>query len=251
MSTTIQNSIDFAQTFNQYSPLAVGVGNQPAIGTANDIQFMVTSAPFTWGWNRNETSATNPSTGPISTVAGTQDYVFALPDFGFLEKVSLTDSNGAVFEVLNVYNTAALAIADSTVNKRGRPESAAVISVTYGTSFKLRFIAVPDQIYQINLTYQKLVAPFTALSGVGGTWLIPDQYQDIYHSLFIGEALADVDDARAAQYRQRGVTALLAKAEGLDDMTKNQFLEQYWSRHGRFDMGGPLKNQQGIQSRGV
>src|SRR6266851_4113972 len=147
MATTIQNSIDFALPFIQYSPLSVGTANQPAVGIANDIQFMVVSAPFTWGWNRNETGPTN---NPQSTTAGIQDYVFNISDFGFLEKVSLTDPSGTVFEVLNIYNTAALAIADTSPNKRARPESAAVISVTYGTSFKLRFLAVPDQVYLMN-----------------------------------------------------------------------------------------------------
>ncbi len=248
MATTIQNSIDFAQPFIQYSPLSVGIANQPAVGIANDIQFMVVAAPFTWGWNRNETSPTN---NPQSTVAGTQDYVFNITDFGFLEKVSLTDPNGTIFEVLNIYNTAALAIADASPNKRARPESAAVISVTYGTSFKLRFMAVPDQIYLMNLTYQKLVSPMTTLTGATGTWTIPDQYQDIYSNLFIGEAMATVDDVKAVQYRQRGVTALLAKAEGLSEMQKNAFLDQYWMRHGRPDMAGPLRTQQSVQARGV
>ncbi len=248
MATTIQNSIDFAQPFIQYSPLSVGTANQPAIGIANDVQFMVVSAPFTWGWNRNETGPTN---NPQSTVAGVQDYVFNINDFGFLEKLSLMDSNGTVFEVLNIYNTAALAIADTGVNKRARSESAAVVSVTYGTSFKLRLMAVPDQAYVMNLTYQKLVSPMTTLAGNGGTWLIPDQYQDIYNNLFIGEAMATVDDVRATQYRQRGVTALLAKAEGLSEMQKNAFLDQYWMRHGRPDLAGPLRTQQSIQARGA
>jgi hypothetical protein len=248
MATTIQNIIDYSLTYIQYSPLAVGTGNQPAIGIANENQFLITSAPFTWGWNRNETGPTN---NPQSTTPGVQDYVFPITDFGFLEKVSLADPNGKVFEVLNVYNTAALAIADTSVNKRARPESAAVISVNYGTSFKLRFIAVPDQVYQINLTYQKLVVPMTTLTGPTGTWIIPDQYQDIYANLFLADALSVVDDVREAAYRQRGVTALLSKAEGLDDMTKNAFLDMYWSRHGRPDLGGPLRTQQGVQSRGV
>src|SRR6266446_828264 len=142
MATTIQNSIDFAQPFIQYSPLSVGAANQPAVGIANDIQFMVVSAPFTWGWNRNETG---PINNPQSTQPGVQDYTFNITDFAFLEKLSLTDSSGTVFEVLNLYNTAALAIADTSVNKRARPESASVIAIAFGVSFKLRLMAVPDQ----------------------------------------------------------------------------------------------------------
>ena len=244
MSTTIQNSIDFSQTYTQYSPLAVGAGNQPALGIANEIQFLVTSAPFTWGWNRKEDNST-------STIAGIQDYVINLIDFGFLESVSLTSPTGEVFQVQDIYNTNALAVADATVNKRGRPNSISVSSVTYGTSVKFRFTGVPDKAYLINLVYQKLVAPLTTLTGGGGTWIIPDQYQDIYNFLFLAEAMAVVDDAREALYRRQGIAALLSKAEGLNDMQKNLFLEQYWMRQGRPDLAGPLKTQQGVQGRGV
>lgn len=241
---TIQNSIDYSQTYTQYSPLNVGAANEPAITIANEIQNLVVGPPFTWGWNRKEDSST-------STVAGTQDYLIPLTDFAFLEEVTLTDSNGVVHDVPDVYNTKSLGIADANTNKQARPNAACVLLVTYGTSIKLRFMGAPDQVYLITLTYQKLVTPMAALTGATGTWTIPPQYSDIYNSLFLGEALSTVDDARANVYRQRGVTALLAKSEGLSDMQKNAFLEQYWMRQGRPEMTGPLRAQQSIQARGL
>lgn len=243
MSTTIQQTIDFSQTFIQYSPLSVGTGNQPAIGIANEIQNTMMNAPFTWPWNRNENSAT-------STVAGLQDYTFSITDFGFLEKVSLTDAAGNVWELLDVYNNTSLAVSSSNVVKRGRPNGASVLLVTYGTSFKLRFSCPPDAIYQIGLTYQKLVVPMTTLTGGTGTWTVPDQYLDIYNNLFLGEAMALVDDARANVYRQRGVAALLAKADGLTEMQKNVFLEQYWMRSTGQTQAAGLRTQQAAQARG-
>lgn len=244
MSTTIQNTIDFSAPFIEYSPLAVGTGDQPAIGIANEVQNTIMNPPFTWPWNRNENSAT-------STVAGTQDYTFSIVDFGFLEKVSLTDSSGNIFEALDVYNNASLATASSNVTKCGRPNGASVLLVTYGTSFKLRFSCPPDQIYQIGLTYQKLVVPMTALTGGSGTWTVPDQYVDIYNNLFLAEAFAVVDDARANQYRQRGIAALLAKADGLTEMQKNSFQEQYMMRTTGQAQSSSLKIQQGNQARGI
>ena len=62
--------------------------------------------------------------------------------------------------------------------------------------------------------------------------------------------MAVVDDARAVQYRQRGIAALLAKAEGLSEMDKNMFLEQYWMRD-RQMQAGALRTQQAQQARGV
>src|SRR5579863_6435938 len=104
MATTIQNLIDFSQPFIQYSPLAVGTGNQPAVGIANEVQNTIMNPPFTWAWNRNENSSTN-------TVAGTSDYTIPVTDFGFLEKVALINTTTLeAFELENVYNNKALSV---------------------------------------------------------------------------------------------------------------------------------------------
>jgi hypothetical protein len=240
VATTIQQTVDFALTFIEYSPLTAGTGFQPALGIANEVQNTVLNAPFTWGWNRAEDST-------LSTVAGTQDYTVNLTDFSFLEKVSLTDPSGAVFQMDDVYNTASLSKADATANKRGRPNAVCVLSVIYGTSVKLRLMGVPDVVYNVTLTYQKLPTPFTSLAN---NWLIPDQYIDITNNLFLAESMTLVDDARAVQYRQRGIAALLSKAEGLDEMQKNAFLEQYWMRDRQGQAGG-LRTGQSQQARGI
>lgn len=240
----IQNSIDFAQPFILYSPISAGVGGEPAITIANEIQNLVAGPPFGWAWNRKEDAST-------STVVGTQDYTINLTDFAYLEKVALTDTNGVVYEVLDIYNNKARTIADATKSKQGRPNSACVLIVIYGTSVKIRFMGVPDQVYLITLTYQKLITPMAALTGGTGTWTIPPQYSDIYNSLFLGEALALVDNPDANKYRQRGVTALLAKAEGLTELQINAFLEQFWGARVGYQQSSGLKVQQSIQARGV
>src|SRR5208283_4551807 len=128
----------------------------------------------------------------------TQDYTVNLTNFSFLEKVTLTNpADGSVYECKDVYNTLARGKADPSTLKQARPQACCVISVTYGTSLKLRFMGVPDAGYNVLLTYQKLVAPISTLTGGTGTWAIPDQYIDIYNNLFAGEALAVADDQRA------------------------------------------------------
>jgi hypothetical protein len=79
---------------------------------------------------------------------------------------------------------------------------------------------------------------------------IPDYYEDIYNNLFLSEMFAVVDDARAAQYRQRGVAAFLAKAQGLTDTQKNAFIQQ-WNARGVENSVTMMKAQQGTQARGV
>jgi hypothetical protein len=59
---------------------------------------------------------------------------------------------------------------------------------------------------------------------------IPNQYSDVYNNLFLSEAMAGVDDAKAQLYRSRGVAALLAKATGLTEMQKNAFAQQWLAR---------------------
>lgn len=77
---------------------------------------------------------------------------------------------------------------------------------------------------------------------------IPDYYNDIYNNLFLSEALAMVDDARAQAYRARGVAAFLAKAQGLSDTQKNVFVEQ-WLARGRQSAASALSVQQGTGAR--
>lgn len=156
------NSIDWSLAYTEGSPLDAWTGFNPAITIMAMVRNQFFSPPFTWGWNRAENSA-------ISTVAGTQDYTIPLTDFGFLEKVSLTDVNGNIFEIKDIYNSYSLSKTSTAVAARARPNAAAVISSLVGTSINLRFMSVPEAVYLINLTYQKNPinpGPYT-LSSVG------------------------------------------------------------------------------------
>jgi hypothetical protein len=243
MSTTVQNLIDYAQTFTQYSPLAVGTGFQPALGIANELQNTVLNPPFTWAWNRKEDTS-------LTTVAGQQDYTVNLTDFGFLERITLVAPDGTTFEVRDIYNNLSRGIANTASERRVRPQSAAVLIITPGVSIKLRFMGNPDQAYACTLTYQKIVVPLTALTGGSGTLQVPDQMIDVFNMLFTAEALAAVDDARSTYYRQRGVMALLSKAEGLSDMQINAFLEQ-WGMQNAQGMYRSGTVQQSVQAKGA
>jgi hypothetical protein len=239
MSRTVQDSINWAETFIEYQPMSAGTGGNPAVTTANVIQSTICNPPLCWAWNRAESTA-------LSTIAGTQDYLVNLIDFGYLEKVSLKTADGTyVYEVPSILNTNTLGVSID----QAQPQSVSVKYVIYGTSVALRFLAVPDQVYSVTLTYQKLVVPLTALTGAGGTWIIPDSYLDIYNNLFLGEALQGAGDA-GAQYRQRGMAALLSKAEGLSELQKNAFLVQYLSRTSQ-EMSSQLRTQTGNQARSL
>lgn len=306
---TIDSTINWARAFIEYSPLTAGTGSEPAISIASMIRNSVMNAPMSWSWNRFEDSTT------VTTVGG-QDYTIALTNFGWLEKASLTDSNGKIWEIKDVYNTSALS--KSTVQQR--PSAIAVIAYTPGTSVKIRFLGVPESVYTVNLTYQGLAVQFgpfvvnsagnaaggnTAYTGIftpasfpaGGTatiagfttvvnngtfvvvsctasiltvanavgvsetisatainanWSpIPDQFSDVYNNLFLAEAFQAVhEDTDAARYRQRGVAALLAKAEGLTQTQIDIFRSQWLARDSEAQ-AITLKVQQATQARGV
>lgn len=210
---TLTTTINYAQPYIGYSPLTDGVALNPAISVANMILCTILNAPNTFGFNRNENVDTE-------TIAETQDYDINISDLNFIERVTLTDTNGKVWEVPKVMNYAALSVQAT----QGRPQSVCLLKNNFAGNNTIRFSLVPDAVYTINITYQKIPVLMAALTdGWSG---IPDIYQDIYNNLFLAEAYAvTLDDASATKYRARGMAALLAKSEGLTEMLKNLFLD--------------------------
>jgi hypothetical protein len=239
-----------------------------------------------------------------------------IPDFGFLEKVVLTDANGKTYEVTDIYNNWPLGASSDTQ----QPKSACVFLLT-SSNMTLRFIGVPNQAYTVTLIYQKrgiMFGPYvmtgcgnasagsTAYSGIfdplafpagavaqitgfktnavnNGSFAvvsctsstltvsnaagvaetitsyasnfdwspIPDSYGDIYNFLFLSEMANAADDQqRAMTWRQRGIAAFLAKAEGLTEMQKKAFLQQ-WEARGIEQATVGQMAQMGNQGRGI
>ena len=323
---SLTQSINWAQTYIEYSPLNAGTNFEPALSVASMVRSTILNAPFTWPWNRSEYLINTPNT-PASLTAGVQDYTFNITDFAYLEKVSLLDAAGKYgYELKDIYNTYILGIpSDNNPSAQAQPNAAAVKYYNPGTNVAIRFISVPDQAYTGTITYQKIAQPFqsfgfqsvneisgvayynlsgsypgaatnayagqqmqvqgfdiaanngtftivsstanyfilsnpnavndssvTTGTGINISWYpIPDSFLDIFNNLFLAEAMDIVDDARGQQYRQRGIAALLSKAEGLNAMQINSFLLQYSSRLDIQSLRAQLKTQQGTQARGI
>lgn len=150
MSNTIQTTINWAQAYVQYAPLRAGTGGEPTTSICSMVRNTMLGEPFAWSWNRFEDSST-------PTQVGVQDYTINLTNFGWLEKASLTDPAGKIWEIKDIYNTNALS---KQTQPQQRPSAIAVIQYSPGVSVKLRFMGVPDQIYQINLTFQGIATEF-------------------------------------------------------------------------------------------
>jgi hypothetical protein len=157
---TLTQSINWAQAYIEYSPLTAGNNFEPAISIGTMVRNTILNAPVgVWPWNRNEfliSSATPPN-----LVAGTQDYVFNISDFAYLEKISLLSADGTYgYEIKDIHNTNILGISGVTAGAQAQPDAAAVKFYTPGVSVALRFLSNPDQAYTGTITYQKLSYPF-------------------------------------------------------------------------------------------
>jgi hypothetical protein len=92
MSVTrnLQSSALFSMPFLGYQPVNISNG-EPAITAANLTKQTILGPPFKWNHNRASFS--------FPTEPNDQDYFLPLTDFGFLERVTLTDSKGVVKEI--------------------------------------------------------------------------------------------------------------------------------------------------------
>lgn len=234
---TLTDAINFVQPQIEYLPLTAGVNNEPAMSIATQIVDTILGPPFVWDFNRNNTT--------FNLVIGQQDYPQTLTDFGVLEKVSLTDSAGKIWEIKDVYNSACLGVSAT----QQRPNACAVQANNFAGGQTFRFVGVPDFTYSCTLIYQKFPVRFTSLAG---TWSgIPDSYANIFLTLFLAECFQLTEsEQKAAMYRQRGVAMLLSASQGLAEYQKNAFREQYLDRD-KQDMRAQLRIQQGIQATGV
>ena len=150
---TLLNSTYYAQPFVQYAPLTAGYGLEPSTSICSMIRNSLLSAPITWYFNRNELT--------FSTVVGQQDYPTSITsnDFSFIEKVALTDDQGNVYELKDSLNNTALAV--SSFQQRPSACSAQKVYYTTGQQYvNFRFLGVPDKIYTVTVTYQKLQPQF-------------------------------------------------------------------------------------------
>lgn len=162
MAFTLQNSINFAQPFVDYIPVTAGFGQEPAISVASMIRNTLLQPPMTWPFNRDEIT--------FSTVVGQQDYPQSFAgqtpanDFGFVERVTLTDDAGNVFEITDVMNNEAIPKVSGNAAVQSRPDKMCVLKIagtgTATQTVTFRFFAVPDAIYSVVITYQKAIPQF-------------------------------------------------------------------------------------------
>src|SRR6185437_5965680 len=86
VTNTLQRTVNLVSTFARLAPFTNigGFTNEPALSIGDWVRQFILAPPFAWRWNRNSTT--------IALAEGIQDYVKALPDFGWIEKGSVKDA---------------------------------------------------------------------------------------------------------------------------------------------------------------
>lgn len=233
---TLTDSINYALPFVRYKPLINSV-NQPAIESANEILQTMLAPPFVWRWNRK----ISPVTIPI--LSGQQDFVVNVPDFGFLEKVSIAPIGGSPKE-MQICNVMAM----SNSNEMDTPNYIGPVLDDNQGNITFRILPIANANYTGNMIYQIKPVLFTSLLQ---TWSpIPDEYSFVFNQGFVYKAYEYFDDPRAASMKQQFALSLIGIAEGLDDQQKNLFLGRYLDTT-RQEIRASAGSQQAIQVRAV
>jgi hypothetical protein len=213
MSATrnLQSSALFSLPFIGYQPVNIS-NSEPAVTAANLTKQTILGAPFRWNYNR--------AAFGFPTEPETQDYFFPLTDFGFLERVTLTDSKGVVKEIEIVQSLSA-----ESVQKRPGSIAANLLDDTGDVTFRLNAMPPDGETYQINGFYQK--APIL-MSSMANTWApIPDHLAYIYDWGFLSFVSLLTKDARFPIFSQRFTAHLLGAQEGLTALERNIFLGNF------------------------
>lgn len=152
--STIQGTLNWAAAFilNRPPMGVAGTYQEPALTIANLLMSTILGPPFAWQWNRNFNG--------FSTVQGQTDYTISLPDFGWIEKITASQS-GMTPPVIEVQLADSLAV-DQV---QGQTWKATVINDDNNGNITFRLLPAPDGLYTITLTYQKAPVFLTSLYG--------------------------------------------------------------------------------------
>jgi hypothetical protein len=221
--------------FIGYQPVNISNG-EPAVTAGNLTKQTILGPPFKWPWNRGSFHI------ELDTAEETwgQDYLLTLPDFHFMEKLWLTDTDGKVIEISNIASSLS---AESAIK---RPSSAAMnLQDDYG-NLTLRLNALPDEPYMIDGYYQRAAV---MMSSMASTWSpIPDHLSYIYDWGFLGFCSLLTKDARAPIFLSKFASHLLGAQDGLTAQQRNIFLGDFLTLMGQQQREG-MSTQQGAAGR--
>ena len=141
-----------ASILNRPTQNVAGNLYEPALTNANWIMSTILGPPFAWQWNR--------VTASFTVNAGQSDTLINIPNFGWLEKATATNSNltPPIFELqIDTLKAAS--------GKNNQPYWISPVFDDNKGNITFRLMPIPDQTYTISLTYQQSPNFITSLYG--------------------------------------------------------------------------------------
>ena len=237
MATTnsLQRTVNLASIYNHGKPLTnvLGFALEPALSIGDWVRGFILSPPFAWRWNRAIVAL---AVGPNS-----QDYLVSLPQFGWLERASVTDTSGVVHEL-----EVALNLGESSA--QNLPVKIAARLDDNQGNITFRVFPLPDKSYTVQLSYQLAAPQFVQLTD---TWApIPDYFSYLYNQGFKAKVYEYGSDERFLPTMQLFVRQVIAANAGLSDSQINIFMEDRvnTTRTGQSEL---QSSQAGRQGRGA
>jgi hypothetical protein len=228
----LQQSVLWAGPFVRFQPLTIG-GLEPTISNANLVKQTMLGAPFSWPWNRAESDA-------IAITAGTQDYVAALPMWGFIEKAWFTETTSGETKELEVRSPLSK---DST---KERPQFISVHKDDGQGNITFRLMPNPSKAGTLTVMYQQKAVPMDSLAS---RWTpIPDELSYIYNPGFLAMTLPIVGSPLFPIYNDRFISHLLGAQQGLDETQRAIFLAK-WLDVMKMAQRAQMETSQGIGGR--
>ena len=214
-SITLQRTLSTAALFIRRAPLVFTGTNDPALTIGDWVRGFILSPPFAWRWNRAVTTSACIAS-PV-----TQDYSINLPNFGWLEKASFTDSTQSppvTTELEVVLNLETETVPNLPVRIAARLDDD-------NGNITFRLSPPPDKTYTLNITYQKAAPTFGNLTD---SWApVPDYLHYVYHEGFLAKSYEYMGDERFPATMQMFVRQLIAANGGLAQSQVNIFMGDF------------------------
>ncbi len=208
---TLDRTVRYVRRFIFNSPLIFSGTTDPALGMADWVRNTILQPPFAWRWNR--------ATAKVLLSTGVQDYEVNLPNFGWLESATVTDT----VSVPNAAYKLSISLNDETEIVDNQPNRIAARFDDGNGNITFRVTPPPTANFTVaDLTYQNASPKFVKMSD---TWApIPDYFSSIYQMGMLAKAYEFVGDERYAPTLQMFVRQLIGANGGLTQSQVNIFM---------------------------
>lgn len=214
-TNTLDRTVRLTERFLLLAPLTFINQGDPAFSMGDSVRQFILSPPFAWRWNRGTV------TPVITCVAGQQDYVVNLSNFGWIERAVLNFPipQGGTAQAVELEVKTDVGF-EATPNQ---PTQISAFADDNNGNITFRLSPPPDQAYTINIIYQLAAPTFNSMLN---TWSpIPDYMSYLYNQGMRAMAYEYLGDERFTFTYQMFLRQAVAANDGLTETQKNIFLE--------------------------